>query len=207
MLRLLAPDPFFYILGKLYASPRFVGGRGVYPGADKLFDLFEHEAHQGVQRLMAGRWCWSCRTTRCASSPVWRGMPVRRFIALNVMGTFARLVIFRQISFSFQDEIGKVLDFIARYQTWAIVITVVVVVDQPRRTGPPRSVSLDRGPRRATESTPGATGSETEHLVEADGDPGVVGDRLHRQQHPGHERRAVDRVVADRQRLARWCPA
>ena len=40
--------------------------------------------------------------------------------------------------------------------------------------------------------------SNPKHRVEADREAGAVGDRLHREQHAGHERAAVVRVVADR---------
>jgi len=127
MLRLLAPDPLFYILGKLYRRPALRWGRGVYPGADKLFDLFEQEDHKGVQRMLDVLTLVMPNNPVCLLAGV-AGMPVRRFIALNLIGTFGRLVIFRQLSFTFQDEIGKVMDFLARYQKWALIITVVVVV-------------------------------------------------------------------------------
>src|SRR5918997_1676277 len=42
---------------------------------------------------------------------------------------------------------------------------------------------------------------QAEQGVQADGDAGPVGDRLHGQQHPRHERGAVRGVVADGERL------
>jgi membrane protein DedA with SNARE-associated domain len=127
MLRLVAPDPLFYVLGRLYRRPALRWGRGVYPGADKLFDLFEQENHKGVQRMLDALVLIMPNNPVCLLAGI-ASMPAKRFIALNLIGTFTRLVIFRQISFSFQEEISDVLDFIARYQTWAIVITVVIVV-------------------------------------------------------------------------------
>ncbi len=153
MLRLLAPDPLFYLLGRLYRRPALRWGRGVYPGADKLFDLFEQEDHKGVQRMLDALVLIMPNNPVCLLAGI-GAMPVKRFIALNLIGTFARLVIFRQLSISFQDEIGKVLDFLARYQTWAIVITVVIVV-----------VSLIAQARRLV--------SSTEELVEEEYDGDV----------------------------------
>lgn len=127
MLRLIAADPLFYILGRLYRRPALRWGRGVYPGADRLFDLFEQENHKGVQRMLDALILIMPNNPVCLLAGV-AAMPVKRFIALNLIGTMGRLVIFRQISFSFQEEISDVLSFIARYQTWAIVITIVIVV-------------------------------------------------------------------------------
>ncbi len=127
MLRLLAPDPLFYILGKLYRLPALRWGRGIYPGADKLFDLFEQEDHKGVQRMLDALVLIMPNNPVCLLAGV-AGMSVWRFVVLNIVGTLGRLVIFRQLSFTFQDEIGDLLDFVARYQKWALAATVAIVV-------------------------------------------------------------------------------
>src|SRR5262245_36026091 len=46
-----------------------------------------------------------------------------------------------------------------------------------------------------------ARGSEPEQRIEPDRHPRSLAHRLHRQQHTGHERRAVVRVVPDAERL------
>ena len=46
-----------------------------------------------------------------------------------------------------------------------------------------------------------ATALQPEHCVEPDREAGPIGDCLHREQHAGHERAAVVRVVADGERL------
>src|SRR5260370_9653835 len=47
------------------------------------------------------------------------------------------------------------------------------------------------------------TGSQTEQRVETDREPRHLGDLAHREQHTGHERGPIVRIVADRQGLAR----
>ncbi|HKY16909.1 MAG TPA: hypothetical protein VJM33_18425 [Microthrixaceae bacterium] len=126
-IRLLIPDPLFYLLGALYRRPAIRWGRGVYPGADRLFDLFEAEDHRGVRRLL------DVLVLIMPNNPVSllagvAGMPFPRFLVLNITGTIGRLLIFRQLSFAFRDEIQDFMGFLARYQRWALIITVVVVV-------------------------------------------------------------------------------
>jgi membrane protein DedA with SNARE-associated domain len=127
MVRLLLPDPLFYLLGRLYRGPALRWGRGMYPGADKLFDLFEHEDHKGVRRMLDALVLIMPNNPVCLLAGV-AAMPVRRFVVLNVFGTLGRLILFRQLSFSFQDEIKDFMDFLAGYQKWALIITVVVIV-------------------------------------------------------------------------------
>lgn len=126
-LRLLAPDPLFYLMGLLYRIPALRWGRRVYPGADRLFDLFEHEDHRGVRRLLDGLVVIMPNNPVCLLAGV-AGMPPVRFAVLNVLGTLGRVVLFRQLSFAFEDEIVDVMDFVARYQRWALLLTVAVVV-------------------------------------------------------------------------------
>ena len=59
----------------------------MYPGTDKLFDLFEHEDH-GVQRLLDALVLIVPNNPVCLLAGV-AAMPVRRFIALNLSGRSA----------------------------------------------------------------------------------------------------------------------
>ena len=55
------------------------------------------------------------------------GIRLAPFIALNVTGTIARLVVIRQLGFTFSSPLASVSDFIAQYrwQIWAISIIAV----------------------------------------------------------------------------------
>ncbi len=47
---------------------------------------------------------------------------------LNIVGTIGRVLLFRWLSFTFRDEIVRIMNLLASYQKWALLITVVVVV-------------------------------------------------------------------------------
>jgi membrane protein DedA with SNARE-associated domain len=126
-MRLLAPDPLFYLLGYLYRGPALRWGRNVYPGADRLFDLFENQNHAGVRRMLDALVVIMPNNPVCLLAGV-AAMPVRRFVVLNVAGTIGRIVLFRWLSFTFRDQIVRIMNLLASYQKWALLITVVVVV-------------------------------------------------------------------------------
>jgi len=62
------------------------------------------------------------------------GMKVRTFLALNVSGTIARLVLFRIAGEAFEDQLLTILDWIQRNQKWLIVLSFVIVVVQTIRS-------------------------------------------------------------------------
>lgn len=126
-MRLLAPDGYFYGLGILYRHRALEWGRRVFPGSDKLFDLFEREDHAGVRRLLDALVFIMPNNPVCLLAGV-AAMPLRRFWAINVAGTVGRVLMFLWLSHTFRDEIRSVMNVVATYQKWALAITVVIVI-------------------------------------------------------------------------------
>ncbi len=126
-LRLLAPDPLFYLLGLLYRAPALRWGRRVYPGAGRLFDMFEAEDHVGVRRLLDVLVVIMPNNPVCLLAGV-AAMPWRRFAVLNLVGTVGRTVLFFGLSHAFKDQIRSIMNWVASYQKWALGLTVAVVV-------------------------------------------------------------------------------
>ena len=127
LLRLLAPDPLFYLLGFLYRDQALRFGRRVYPGTDRIFDMFEHEESTGLHRMLDILVFLMPNNPICLMAGV-AGMPVRRFVAINIAGTLARIGLMRWLSLTFRDQVLTITEFIARYQPWAIGLTVVAVI-------------------------------------------------------------------------------
>ena len=126
-MRLLAPDGYFYGLGILYRHQALRWGRRVFPGSDRLFDLFEGEDHAGVRRLLDALVFIVPNNPVCLLAGV-AAMPLRRFWTINVAGTVGRVLLFLWLSHVFRDEIRSVMNLVASYQKWALAITIVVVV-------------------------------------------------------------------------------
>jgi membrane protein DedA with SNARE-associated domain len=126
-LRLLAPDPLFYLLGYLYRRQALRWGRNVYPGADKLFDFFEDGDHAGMRHMLDALVLIMPNNPVCLLAGV-SGMPVRRFAVINIVGTVGRVLLFRWLSFAFEDQIVRIMNLLASYQKWALLLTIVVVV-------------------------------------------------------------------------------
>lgn len=140
-LRLLAPDPLFYLLGFLYRRPAIRWGRRVFPGSDRLFDLFEHEDHAGVRRLL------DVLVFVMPNNPVSllagvAGMPWKRFLAINLAGTLGRVALFKVLSEIFEKEVSSIMSWVASYQRWALLAVIVAVV-----------ISLSAMTRRVISST------------------------------------------------------
>lgn len=127
-LRLVLTDPLFYLLGVQYgeAALRWAENKlgddgGFIRGAERFFARFGSiiilVAPSGYLCLLAGA----------------AGMRPRRFVALNVIGTVARLLAFRLLGEALKDELFTVLAFIQRYQWWLVGLSFVVVSLQSRR--------------------------------------------------------------------------
>ncbi len=127
-LRLVLTDPLFYLLGVQYgeaalrwAETKLGDDGGFIRGAERFFARFGSIiiliAPSGYLCLLAGA----------------AGMRPRRFLTLNVIGTVARLLVFRLLGEALEDELFAVLGFIQRYQWWLIGLSFVIVSLQSRR--------------------------------------------------------------------------
>ena len=127
-LRLVLTDPLFYILGVQYgeaalrwAESKLGDDGGFIRAAERFFGRFGSAiiliAPSGYLCLLAGA----------------AGMRPRRFIALNLIGTVSRLLLFRFLGEALKDELFAVLGFIQRYQWWLVGLSFVVVSLQSRR--------------------------------------------------------------------------
>ena len=156
-MRLLAADPLFYLLGYWYGgralkwvsegnafATRLVGGDG---------HGLENPAHRKVLYplafVMPNNWV----SLFCGAARI----PIPAFIALNISGTLARLVLCRWLGDLFRSEIKDISDFIARFQ-WPItaVSVVIVLLGMAVQLGPQvRGIDLQR--RRAAFQRLGGT--------------------------------------------------
>ena len=148
--RLVLTDPIGFVLGRQYgeAALRWAGEK---MGDDGRF----------VQRVE--RWFGSAAPVIIFLAPNLymcilagaSGMKVRTFVALNVSGTIARLILFRIAAFAFKRQLLDVLDWISRNQKWLIIVSFVIVALQSLRSR-----------RRGTLETPAEIEREIESLDE-----------------------------------------
>ncbi|MFN8052889.1 MAG: hypothetical protein U0Q22_15695 [Acidimicrobiales bacterium] len=125
--RHLLPDPFFFLLGHYFGSRALKWAAETYPSAKRLVGAngegLEDPAHRKILYplafLIPNNWV----SLLCGAARI----PVPTFVALNVSGTLARLVLCRWLGSVFTSEISDLSDFIGRYQ-WAITGVSVVFV-------------------------------------------------------------------------------
>ena len=122
--RLLVLDPFWYLLGRWYGEDaigwidrRFGGGRGLRL-VERWFSRASWPlvlvAPDGVICLLAGA----------------TEMPVPTFIALDLAGTVARLVLVRFLADVLTGPLNDLTRFLGRYAWWLVAFSVAVGVFQ-----------------------------------------------------------------------------
>jgi membrane protein DedA with SNARE-associated domain len=120
--RLLLPDPFFYVLGFWYgdAAVRWMESRTATIG--NLLRWLEQAFAKWGHPLV---FCFPnnpiCLFAGAARMKVWV------FALLNVTGTITRLVLIALIGEALQNPIDAVLDFVGRYRVPLIVVSVALV--------------------------------------------------------------------------------
>jgi membrane protein YqaA with SNARE-associated domain len=125
-LRLLAPDPLFWMIGHLYKERAEHWARRVFPGMNTMFDQFDADKG-GFVRILDALLVIMPNNPVCLLAGV-AGVRFRRMMALSIIGTIGRILVFRLIGRVFEDEIESLLDLVAKYQTWFQRISIALVV-------------------------------------------------------------------------------
>lgn len=125
LLRLMAPDPLFYLLGFLYRGKALNWARRAFPGMDPVFDQFESQGG-ATRRVLDAAVVIAPNNPVCLLAGV-AAMPWRRFLLLAVSGTIGRIALMRGIGMIFEDQIVDVLDVVARYQRWFTLGSLALV--------------------------------------------------------------------------------
>ena len=121
-LRLLAPDPFFYLLGRWYGEAAITWMERRTPTYGQLMRTLE-------------RWFAKARwplVTAIPNNPVCllagaSAMAVGVFVVLDVVGTIARLVLLRVLGQTFQAPIDWLLLIINEYRYPLLAVTIAAV--------------------------------------------------------------------------------
>lgn len=124
--RLLAADPLFYALGYIYRGQALEWSRRVFPAFDPIVNQFEKD-ETGFKKALNVLVLVAPNNPVCLLAGV-AAMPIRRFIVLNIIGTVGRTLIIRQTGWLFQDQINSVLDTVARYQSWFLRGSIILVL-------------------------------------------------------------------------------
>ena len=144
--RLVLTDPIGYVLGRQYGEAALkwagekMGDDGRFIG--KVERVFGKAAPIIILIAPNLYMCILAGASR---------MKVRTFVAMNVIGSIGRLIIFRIAGDAFRDELLTLVDWITRNQKWLILVSFVVVAIQSVRSR-----------QRGTLETP----SEIEHEIE-----------------------------------------
>jgi membrane protein DedA with SNARE-associated domain len=175
VLRRSFSDPLFFLLGRFYGENALrwlqkKGGAGdLVPFTEKLFKK------AGYPMVFAFPGAIVCALAgQTGMSPI-------GFMIANLSGTLASVFLVRRFSSAISSPVEGLLDFFSRnlVATTAVSIGLVVLSLVLNRVQDKLDLDL--------EELEGEGESNVEQGVEADGDPGVGGDRLHREHDTGHE--------------------
>lgn len=125
LLRLMAPDPLFYLLGFVYRGKALSWARQAFPGMDPVFDQFESQGG-ATRRVLDVAVFIAPNNPVCLLAGV-AAMQWRRFLALAVVGTVARIALMRGIGWVFEEQITDVLEVVGQYQRWFTLGSLVLV--------------------------------------------------------------------------------
>ena len=175
VLRRSFSDPLFYLLGRFYGDNALrwlqkKGGFGdLVPFTEKLFKK------AGYPMVFAFPGAIVCALAGQT------GMSPAGFMVTNLAGTLTAVFLVRRFSSTVASPVEGLLDFFSRnlVATTAVSISLVVLSLVLNRVQGKLDMDLDE--------LVGETSSDVEKGVEADGDAGVRGDRLHREHDTGHD--------------------
>ncbi|MEZ5180269.1 MAG: hypothetical protein R2702_00045 [Acidimicrobiales bacterium] len=144
--RLIAPDLFFFLLGRWYGDAAIVWMERKAPTYGELLRMLERWFHKARFPIVA----IAPNNPVCLFAGA-AGMSASAFWAANVLGTIGRLVLIRTFSTVFEDLLGTVRDFIGDYR-WpltavSIALVVISIISDRRggRDGIGDLVSLEEG--------------------------------------------------------------
>jgi membrane protein DedA with SNARE-associated domain len=182
VLRRSFSDPLFYLLGRIYGdgAVRWIEKKG---GGGELVvlteKLFKRAAYPMVFLFPGSIVCALAGQT---------GMSAVGFVAANLAGTLTSVLLVRRFSSAISSPVEGLLRFFNHHlvATTCVSVGLVVLSLVLNRISGKLDVDLDELEGAASSAEP-AGGSDVEKGVQADGDAGVVGDRLHGEHHTGHE--------------------
>jgi len=177
LLRRSLSDPLFYLLGRFYGKGalRWLEKKG---GGGELVVLtekmFKRAGYPMVFLFPGAIVCALAGQT---------GMSAVGFLVTNVAGTLTAIFAVRRFSSTIASPVEGLLDFFSRnlVATTAASIGLVLLSLVLNRAQGKLDVDLDELEGGVPPQ------SDVEQGVEADGDPGVGSDRLHREHDAGHE--------------------
>ncbi|HTJ75519.1 MAG TPA: hypothetical protein VL337_09145 [Acidimicrobiales bacterium] len=173
LLRRTFSDPLFYLLGRFYGEGaiRWLQKKG--GGGDLVVlteKLFKRAGYPMVFLFPGAIVCALAGQT---------GMSPVGFLVANIAGTLTSVFLVRWFSGAIASPVDSILRFFNRHLVATTCVSVGLVL---------LSLVLNRAQGKLDADLEALEGaSDVEQGVQSDGDPGVVGDRLHGEDDAGHE--------------------
>ncbi|MGI8755719.1 MAG: DedA family protein [Acidimicrobiales bacterium] len=121
-LRLVGPDPLFFLLGRWYGDAAIAWMERKAPAYGQLLRQLEQWFDKARLPVVA----FAPNNPICLFAGA-AGMSVGAFVGANVIGTIARLVLIRLFSSVFEGPLGSLRGFIGHYRWPLLVVSFVAV--------------------------------------------------------------------------------
>ncbi|MCB0977014.1 MAG: VTT domain-containing protein [Acidimicrobiales bacterium] len=122
-LRLLAPDPLFFLLGRWYGDSAISWMERKAPAYGQLLRQLERWFDKARIPIVA----FAPNNPICLFAGA-SGMSWSSFLAANVVGTVGRLFLIRTFSNWFEGPLGSLREFIADYRWPLLAVSIALVV-------------------------------------------------------------------------------
>lgn len=120
--RLVASDPIYYLLGFWYGDKALAW----VERRSRTYGPFVREGESFFRKASYPLIFAAPNNIVCALSAA-TGVKLRTFIALNLSGTIARLIIIRRVGGVFASPLQSIVDFIAQYRVPVLIISAIAV--------------------------------------------------------------------------------
>jgi membrane protein DedA with SNARE-associated domain len=184
--RLVASDPLYYLLGFWYGDRALAW----IERRSRTYGPFVREGESFFRKASYPLIFAAPNNIVCALSAA-TGVKLRTFIALNLSGTVARLILIRQLGEVLESPIQTVIDFIARYRTPVLIVSAIAVAwtifGEFRGDNSELKMLNQLASDDATDNDGSPRSGSDQELVQADGEAGEIADTADGQHHAGHE--------------------
>ncbi len=128
MLRHLFPDPLMYLVGLWFGHRAIKWAAETYPVVKKLTGEDGRGLEDPARRKILYPLALLAPNNWVSLLAGASRLPFKVFITLNAVGTALRLLICRWLGYLLDDEITRLVDWVARYSNWVTLASIILVL-------------------------------------------------------------------------------
>jgi len=128
MARHLFPDPLMYLVGLWFGHRAIKWAAETYPIVKKLTGEDGRGLEDPARRKILYPLAFLAPNNWVSLLAGASKLPFRTFLVLNIAGTAVRLVICRWLGYLLDEQIARLVDWVARYSNWVTLGSILLVL-------------------------------------------------------------------------------